>query len=175
MASSNLVWIMELSEQKAVLRCPSSMVAGWMMMKRNGRARLVRCGGVTSAGRIRQMLIEIYLFSLFPKEEGLVVLSSVRCCLNQDPTRQSVAMLGSMLSIESRGWLQVNPASISMLPVLLAFFWLGLHVTYNRYFHPLRHFPGPFWGSITDIYNTYLFGTSRNHLKMLHVHKRYGG
>ena len=167
---------MELSEQKAVLRCPSSMVADWMMMKRNGRARLVRCGGVTSAGTIRQMLIEIYLFSLFPKEEGLVVFSSDRCCLNQDPTPQSVAMLASMLSsIESRGWLQKNLASISMLPVPLAFFWLGLHVTYNRYFHPLRHFPGPFWGSIKDIYNTYLFGTSRNHPKVLHVHKKYGG
>lgn len=81
---------------------PSFMVADWMMMKPNGRIRLVRCGAVTPASSVRQMLIEIYIPCLFPKEEGLVAFSSVRCCLDQDPTPQSVALLTSMLSIESR-------------------------------------------------------------------------
>ena len=46
--------------------------------------------------------------------------------------------------------------------------------TYNRYFHPLHKFPGPFWGSITDFYNTYLFSTRKVHLKLLALHEHYG-
>lgn len=43
---------------------------------------------------------------------------------------------------------------------------------YNRYFHPLARFPGPFWASMTDAYLILnikaipLFGNG--------VHRRYG-
>lgn len=48
------------------------------------------------------------------------------------------------------------------------------NVIYNRYFHCLSRFPGPFWGSITDFHNTYLFSTRRVHLELLALHCRYG-
>lgn len=48
------------------------------------------------------------------------------------------------------------------------------HGVYNRYFHPLRAFPGPFWGSVTDLYNTFLFATKESHLRQLELHEKYG-
>lgn len=51
----------------------------------------------------------------------------------------------------------------------------GLYFTvYNKLFHPLRRFPGPFWGGVTDLYNTYLFATREGHLKLLALHQKYG-
>lgn len=34
---------------------------------------------------------------------------------------------------------------------VLAIIGLMSMCIYNRYFHPLSVFPGPFWGSITDL------------------------
>ena len=45
---------------------------------------------------------------------------------------------------------------------------------YNKFLHPLRRFPGPFWGGVTDLYNTYLFSTREGHLRLLALHKKYG-
>ena len=47
-------------------------------------------------------------------------------------------------------------------------------VVYNRRIHPLSKFPSPFFGSITDIYKTYLFSTKEFHLKSLALHEQYG-
>ena len=44
----------------------------------------------------------------------------------------------------------------------------------NRYYHPLHRFPGPFWGSITDFYKTYLFSTQIYHEKVYSLHEKYG-
>ncbi|KAJ5320466.1 hypothetical protein N7508_000749 [Penicillium antarcticum] len=47
-------------------------------------------------------------------------------------------------------------------------------VVYNRYFHPLRHFPGPFWASITSLwlFKTYRLGKAND----IHhgLHEKYG-
>jgi cytochrome P450 len=47
-------------------------------------------------------------------------------------------------------------------------------VIYNRYFHPLRHFPGPFWASITSLwlFKTYRLGKAND----IHheLHEKYG-
>ena len=48
------------------------------------------------------------------------------------------------------------------------------HIISNRYLHPLHNFPGPFWGSVTDLYNTYLFSTYNFHEQQLKLHKQYG-
>lgn len=44
--------------------------------------------------------------------------------------------------------------------------------TYNRYFHPLANFPGPFFGSLTDWYFVYMI-TSIPTIGM-DLHKKYG-
>ncbi|KAL8897227.1 MAG: hypothetical protein Q9192_002681 [Flavoplaca navasiana] len=83
-------------------------------------------------------------------------------------------MLTSLLSIERHGWLQVDFSSLLATATLLILVYLGYRAIYNRRLHSLRSFPGPFWGSITDFYNTYLLGTARGHLKMLELHDKYG-
>lgn len=44
----------------------------------------------------------------------------------------------------------------------------------NRYFHPLSKIPGPFWGSITNLYCSLLFLTGESHTIEYACHKRYG-
>lgn len=44
------------------------------------------------------------------------------------------------------------------------FFYLGLFgtlVVYRLWFHPLRKFPGPFWGKVTGFYGLYLARNAR--------------
>lgn len=43
---------------------------------------------------------------------------------------------------------------------------------YNRYFHCLKNFPGPFWGSVTDLYLFYHLVAIPTH--GLELHQRYG-
>ena len=62
---------------------------------------------------------------------------------------------------------------------LLSVFYLVLLVlilraTYNRYLHPLRHFPGPFWASVTDFYKLYLLYTGDLTSLSLKQHRTYG-
>ena len=56
----------------------------------------------------------------------------------------------------------------------LCAFGLILRILYNLFIHPLAKFPGPFWGSVTDFYKTYLVGTKRFHLELLALHEQYG-
>jgi hypothetical protein len=56
-----------------------------------------------------------------------------------------------------------------LLPVYAI--WCGI---YNRYFHPLRDFPGPFWASVTDFYKLWILSTKQAHTLGLTYHQKYG-
>lgn len=43
---------------------------------------------------------------------------------------------------------------------------------YNRYFHPLSRFPGPFWASMTDIYLVFFIKSVPTY--GLEMHKKHG-
>lgn len=45
---------------------------------------------------------------------------------------------------------------------------------YNRFFHPLRHFPGPFWASVSDFFKLWLIHTKQSHTLGLKYHEKYG-
>lgn len=45
---------------------------------------------------------------------------------------------------------------------------------YNRYFHPLRHFPGPFWASLSDFFKLWILHTKQAHTLGLEYHEKYG-
>jgi len=59
----------------------------------------------------------------------------------------------------------------SCVVLILSFVSKGV---YNRYLHPLRHFPGPFWASVTDFHKLYLLSSSDLTSLFLGQHKRYG-
>ena len=45
---------------------------------------------------------------------------------------------------------------------------------YNRYLHPLRNFPGPFWGGFTDFYKLYIFASKHIPSATMELHQKYG-
>ena len=45
---------------------------------------------------------------------------------------------------------------------------------YNRYFHPLRHFPGPFWASVSDFFKLWVLSTKQAHTLGVKYHQEYG-
>jgi len=45
---------------------------------------------------------------------------------------------------------------------------------YNVYFHPLRHFPGPFWASISNFWKLYIAITKESHTRGIKYHEKYG-
>ncbi|EXJ86820.1 hypothetical protein A1O3_03774 [Capronia epimyces CBS 606.96] len=47
-------------------------------------------------------------------------------------------------------------------------------VIYNRYFHPLKDFPGPFWASITTLWYCRAVRCGRGQDHQLPIHKKYG-
>ena len=62
-----------------------------------------------------------------------------------------------------------------MLSVLLLLaIALIFTLTYNRFFHPLRGFPGPFWAAQTDAWRAYHLCTKRLPDTLEAVHARYG-
>ncbi|KAI1879080.1 hypothetical protein JX265_003257 [Neoarthrinium moseri] len=48
------------------------------------------------------------------------------------------------------------------------------YLVYQRYFHPLACYPGPFWASITDLWQVYQFWTLRQPYTLTELHERYG-
>lgn len=56
----------------------------------------------------------------------------------------------------------------------VAVVYVLLNSVYNRYLHPLRRFPGPFWGSVTEFYKLWLFATKESHTIEYDLHKKYG-
>ena len=57
----------------------------------------------------------------------------------------------------------------ALILCVLAFFAKGC---YNRYFHPLSDYPGPFWASVTDFY--ILFTIKSIPTRGLKMHGQYG-
>ncbi|PLB36079.1 cytochrome P450 [Aspergillus candidus] len=45
---------------------------------------------------------------------------------------------------------------------------------YRLFFHPLGHFPGPFWARLSNLTHVYMIRGSDNYLLMQQLHKKYG-
>jgi hypothetical protein len=60
-----------------------------------------------------------------------------------------------------------------ILGVAFVLYCLGCAV-YNRYFHPYKDFPGPFWASITPLWYFRAVRYARGQDHQLPLHKRYG-
>jgi hypothetical protein len=49
-----------------------------------------------------------------------------------------------------------------------------LSCVYNRYFHPLSKFPGPFWASVSNFWKLYIVITKESHTRGIKYHEKYG-
>ena len=83
-------------------------------------------------------------------------------------------MLASLLALEAPKVLDLTVRHVLLALFLSVLLALTCHAIYNRYFHALHMFPGPFWGSISDFHNTYQFGTRQVHVEQLKIHEAYG-
>ncbi|KNG86131.1 hypothetical protein ANOM_005462, partial [Aspergillus nomiae NRRL 13137] len=75
-----------------------------------------------------------------------------------------------------RGWVQTaSPTQVYFAIVGLATVgYLVGYVIYQRYFHPLAKFPGPFWASVTNFWKVYELSTLALPTRMCRVHEKYG-
>lgn len=77
------------------------------------------------------------------------------------------------IAYEKRTWSSILGCLFSSLSLgcLIIFILLGI---YNRYFHTLRHIPGPFWGSVTDFYKLCALVSQDVSQFSLELHQKYG-
>lgn len=76
-----------------------------------------------------------------------------------------------LTSAQSLGDLfQAFAAFVLLAPVL----YFGYTVIKNLFFHPLRHFPGPFLAGISPLYSIWAVMTEGEHLVIEKLHKKYG-
>ncbi|KAH9219145.1 cytochrome P450 [Leptodontidium sp. 2 PMI_412] len=59
-----------------------------------------------------------------------------------------------------------------VLGVLFSF--LAVYIIYQRFWHPLAQFPGPFLASWTDLWQTYQFLTLQQPYHLTELHEKYG-
>ncbi|RAK91925.1 cytochrome P450 monooxygenase [Aspergillus costaricaensis CBS 115574] len=69
---------------------------------------------------------------------------------------------------------QISLCDASRILFTLFGSYVVLRLMYNRYFHPLRNFPGPIWGSLTDFYKLYIVAQKDAHTRGIEMHKKYG-
>lgn len=51
---------------------------------------------------------------------------------------------------------------------------LAAYVVYQRIFHPLARYPGPFWASLTDLWSLFLSTNGDWPRQMQALHRKYG-
>lgn len=56
----------------------------------------------------------------------------------------------------------------------LVVFYSVYRVIYNIFFHPLRDWPGPRWGAVSDFFKLWILNTKQAHTLGLKYHQKYG-
>ncbi|KAF9877214.1 cytochrome p450 monooxygenase [Colletotrichum karsti] len=66
------------------------------------------------------------------------------------------------------------PVSLPALLGCVAFAGCVVYIIYQRYFHPLADFPGPFWASVTDLWQVIQFLSLKQPYNLTELHEKYG-
>ena len=64
-----------------------------------------------------------------------------------------------------------HPFTLALGTLLFSFL---SYVIYQRYFHPLAKYPGPFLASLTDLWQVRQFMTLKQPYNLTDLHERYG-
>lgn len=101
-------------------------------------------------------------------EVAIILISFVDSCESQAVCRASRKMDSPV------------PRSLILDSVLLTILLLGLvgwllgYIVYQRFFHPLAKYPGPFLASLTDLWQTQQFWTLKQPYHLTVLHEKYG-
>jgi hypothetical protein len=68
----------------------------------------------------------------------------------------------------------LTPINILLAAISLPILSFTYQIIYYRFFHPLRHFPGPFWASVTRLWIAYHNILGDECETELALHKKYG-
>ena len=68
----------------------------------------------------------------------------------------------------------MNALDVFSAALATVIFYTVYRGVYNRYFHPLRDFPGPFWASVSDFFKLWILHTKQAHTLGQKYHKKYG-
>lgn len=59
------------------------------------------------------------------------------------------------------------------LLTILSLVWLSTYIIYQRFFHPLSRYPGPFLASLTDLYQVHQFLSLKQPYTLTDLHTKY--
>lgn len=67
-----------------------------------------------------------------------------------------------------------SPAHTAYLLLFLGIIFLIIFVVYQRWLHPLAEYPGPFWASVTDLWQVQQFLSLKQPYHLTELHEKYG-
>lgn len=68
----------------------------------------------------------------------------------------------------------LTPSGVAFLAVAVGCLYSLVYVAYQRYFHPLSKYPGPFLASLTDLWQVREFLSLKQPYNLTELHERYG-
>lgn len=68
----------------------------------------------------------------------------------------------------------ITPLNVLLAVIMLPIVSFAYQIIYYRFCHPLRHFPGPFWSSVTRLWIAYHDILGDECEVELALHKKYG-
>lgn len=89
------------------------------------------------------------------------------CIVTRGPSIE--AAMTSLLTVAIGSTIPYGIALFSLLVGGLAFY-----VIYQRYFHPLSSYPGPFWASLTDLWQVFQFLSLKQPYRLTELHEKHG-
>lgn len=83
------------------------------------------------------------------------------------------SVAAAVVSSQWTAWRDIQARYLSSaVGILLAVVFI--HGFYNRYLHPLRQVPGPFWATVTSFHFPYLLTGKLFHIEQQRLHQIYG-
>jgi hypothetical protein len=69
---------------------------------------------------------------------------------------------------------EATPINLTILLIGAAILSFLIYVVYQIWFHPLASFPGPFWASITDLWQVHQFLSLKQPYNLTELHEKHG-
>jgi hypothetical protein len=89
--------------------------------------------------------------------------------------REDIAAMSSFYHIISTGLHSLNASTILLTLVTVVALQFLCQIIYYKFFHPLRHYPGPFWAGVTRLWSAWHYFRGTETKLLWQAVKKYGG